>query len=50
VEFVEQNFCLFFFVNPFPEGNSACGKYFPYCGKKRRQKRERIYPLSLSFS
>jgi len=41
VENVEQNFCLFFFVNPFPESVSACGKYFPACGKKGTKKEKR---------
>jgi hypothetical protein len=41
VENVERIFCLFFFVNPFLYGISACGKVFPPCGKERGKEGER---------
>jgi len=48
VEIVEREISLFFFANVLLESISACGRFFPSCGKGRRQKKERGYILSLS--
>jgi hypothetical protein len=51
VEFVERNLSLFFFAKRFLEGNSACGKQFPPCGKgKGDKKREEAFASSPSSS